>query len=153
MKMVVMVLLTMMVIGCSGPKKDSVTDVRAEIERANAQWMSALKEADLEKFAVMYTEDTKLLPPNTEMLEGREAVRKVFGGMMDAGIHVQLHTEDVQAVGDVAVEVGRAKVIGPDDNVLDSGKYLVTWRKTATGWKMQRDIWNSSLPVTTPAES
>ncbi|KUJ82594.1 hypothetical protein AVO43_12435 [Microbulbifer sp. ZGT114] len=146
MRLFAIVILGIVLSACGAPKENSGADVRAEIEQANTQWMGAFKDGDIEKLAKMYTEDTRLLPPNAGVLEGRAAVRQVFGGMMDAGIRVELSTQNVESLGDTAVEIGRAKVIGPDGGLLDDGKYLVTWKKTSTGWKMHRDIWNSSLP-------
>ena len=32
------------------------------------------------------------------------------------------------------------------DHVFDNGKYLVLWKKTASGWKMLRDSFNSVNP-------
>jgi ketosteroid isomerase-like protein len=33
---------------------------------------------------------------------------------------------------------------GKDGAELDHGKYVVIWKKEAGGWKLHRDIWNSS---------
>ena len=31
--------------------------------------------------------------------------------------------------------------------VLDSGKYIVVWKREGDAWRWHRDIWNSSRPV------
>ncbi len=140
------IFLAFVAVGCEAPEENDNGTVRAGIEAANAKWMHALEQGDAEELAAIYTTDTQLLPPNSGMLSGRDAVRKVFQGMMDAGIQIKLQTVEVESLGGTAVEIGNATVIGPDGQTLDSGKYLVTWKKVGEDWKMHRDIWNSSLP-------
>ncbi|MDH5788253.1 MAG: hypothetical protein OEZ40_08185 [Candidatus Bathyarchaeota archaeon] len=31
--------------------------------------------------------------------------------------------------------------------IEEKGKYISIWKHTASGWKLHRDIWNSSLPL------
>jgi ketosteroid isomerase-like protein len=49
--------------------------------------------------------------------------------------------------GDTAVEVGRYTLSGEGGQVLDTGKYVVIWKKEDDAWRYHRDIWNSSMPL------
>jgi len=46
------------------------------------------------------------------------------------------------AVGTYTVKISRKG----QEPIEDKGKYLLVWKHTATGWKVHRDIWNSSTP-------
>ena len=48
--------------------------------------------------------------------------------------------------GNTAVEVGRVVMRGGNDEILDDGKFIVIWKKENDGWRLHRDIVNSSLP-------
>ncbi len=67
---------------------------------------------------------------------------------MDMGItEVVLKTSSVEGMGDGAAEVGEYSLFA-GANMVDTGKYLVVWRRDDGSWKLHRDIWNanSSLP-------
>jgi hypothetical protein len=49
--------------------------------------------------------------------------------------------------GDWAYEIGRFTASAPDGSVLNVGKYIVIWKRQATGeWKTHRDIFNWDIP-------
>ncbi len=124
---------------------------RAEIEAVNEEFIAALNGGDAAGIAALYTEDAILLPPNSEMLEGREAVQAFWQGGMDMGIKEgKLETEVVEAQGNAAYEVGKYTLIieppgGP--TITDKGKYLVVWKRQEGSWKLHADMWNTSLPA------
>ena len=75
----------------------------------------------------------------------RAAIQKVMQGFIDAGAkELPLTTVEVEAHGDTAWEVGTWTLKGKDGAELDHGKFVVVWKKEAGGWKLHRDIWNSS---------
>jgi len=47
-------------------------------------------------------------------------------------------------LGDTAWERGASELIGASGSPLGKGKYIVIWRSTRYGWKLYRDILNSS---------
>jgi len=61
-----------------------------------------------------------------------------------------LEITEVEAQGNLAFEVGEAPVFGPEGQQLDNSKYIVIWKKNGDDWKMHRDIYNSSNPITEP---
>jgi ketosteroid isomerase-like protein len=75
----------------------------------------------------------------------RAAIQKVMQGLIDAGAkELPLATVEVEAHGDTAWEVGTWTLKGKDGAELDHGKSVAIWKKEAGGWKLHRDIWNSS---------
>src|SRR5216684_6956831 len=81
--------------------------------------------------------------------DGREAVRKVWQGAMDAGVtNVKVRTVEVAVSGNFAYESGEYSLDAPgkDGKLAHSaGKYVVVWKRSKTGtWQLYRDIWNES---------
>ncbi len=123
-------------------------ELRNTIEAANEQFMAAFNEGDAAGVAALYTEDAQLMPDNSEILEGRDAIQAYWQGGMDAGIaRVELDVLEVGGMGDTLYEVSTYTIYAPDDTMIDRGKYIIIWRQEDGEWRIHRDIPNSSLPL------
>ena len=127
------------------PASAQPSGVRAEIEAANKEFMSAFKKADPKAVAALYTADAQLLPPGAKTLQGPQAIAGYWSGAFASGAaEVVLTTKEVQAAGsDLAYEIGTYTIESKEDKPLDQGKYLVIWKRDQGKWKLHRDIWNS----------
>jgi len=65
---------------------------------------------------------------------------------MESGIKgLNIQTKEVEAQNDTAYEFGETILVGENDRVIDRFKYMVIWKRQNDGWKIHREIWNSSL--------
>lgn len=134
--------------GCQAPPSQSPMDLTAEMRAAAEQWSTAFGAHDAEALASLYTEDAKLLPPNSDFVSGRAAIQTFWQGVMDAGVATAtLTVEEASGTDSLAVEVGRYRLSSAAGDPIDEGKYIVWWKRTNAGWRLYRDIWNSSRPV------
>ena len=119
--------------------------LRSVIASANERFMTAFARRDSAAIAELYSSDAVLLPPNAPQFQGAESIRAFWDRLFTMGIDaVRLETLDLSAHDDIAVETGRATVLGSGGAVIDEGKYLVVWKNEGGSWKLHRDIWNSS---------
>jgi hypothetical protein len=82
-------------------------------------------------------------PPNNKMQSGSDAVRAEFGAMIDAGLAGELTSIETMVVGDIGYNVG-AFTLRDGDQVVDTGKFIETWRRGDDGvWRISNDIFNS----------
>jgi uncharacterized protein (TIGR02246 family) len=126
-------------------------DASNEIKEANKTFMEAFNNGDAKAMAMLYTENGKLYPSNSDIIEGREAIEMYWQGGMNMGIRkVMLETVSAEKYGSVAIEEGRYTSYLEGDQVLDQGKYIVTWKKEDGKWKLDLDIWNTSKPAPAP---
>jgi len=117
------------------------------INETNKLFMDAFSAGDAEKVAGFYTANCRFLPDNSDPVDGRANVQGLLQSMMDGGVaSLELITWEVEDCGDTAVEVGRVVMRGDDDEIVDDGKFIVIWKKENDGWRLHRDIVNSSLP-------
>ena len=149
----VLLAVTCIVISCADEgKKDAEEKIRAAIEANNEKFMAALSDGDAAAVAALYTAEARLLPPNAEMMKGVQAVQAFWRGGMDMGIKgATLETVEVQVGGDIACEVGKyTMIIQPtaDQTITDKGKYVILWKNENGSWKLDVDIWNTSLHAT-----
>jgi len=123
----------------------ATANIKASIEAANKNWMTAFKNADATTMAGLYTAQGQLLPANSDVVQGTDAIRNFWQSVMDMGIKdAVLETIEVEDFGATAIEGGRYKLLVANDFVADAGKYIVIWKIDGGTWKLHRDIWTTS---------
>jgi uncharacterized protein (TIGR02246 family) len=122
---------------------------RDALAAANARFLAAYRAGDAAVVASLYTPDAQLLPANSDVIAGTEAIAGFWSSVMSSGVaDARLDTMNVDALGDLAVETGRYTMYGADGGAVDDGKYLVAWHRDGSGaWKIHRDIWTTSRPA------
>jgi uncharacterized protein (TIGR02246 family) len=119
-------------------------DIAAAVEK----FLSAFNSGNAAGVAMMYAEEAKIMPPNSEIVTGREAIQGFWQAVLDMGVaKAALKIVEAEKHDDTAIEIGLYELSAANDQVLDKGKYVVIWKKVEGEWKMHRDIWNSNLPL------
>ena len=125
-------------------------EVRKAIEKANLKFGEGLRQGDAVAVAALYTDDAILLPPNSEVIRGRQGIGKFWGAAIQMGVKgAVLTTMELSGSGDTIHEIGNytLKIHSKGQKPIeDKGKYIVIWKHTVSGWKLHRDIWNSNMP-------
>jgi uncharacterized protein (TIGR02246 family) len=131
------------------PAPPKAASPKAAIEAANARFSADFAKGDAAAVASHYTAGGQAFPPNGDVARGREAIATLWKGAMDSGVKgVKLTAVEVEAHGDTAYEVGTYALVGEGEKALDTGKYIVIWKREGGQWKIHRDIWNTSTPAT-----
>src|SRR5687767_15137745 len=113
------------------------SDVKGEIDKANAAFSAAFAKGDAAAIAKMYSSDARVFAPNADVIQGAEAIQKLWKGAMDMGVKsVKLQATEVEAHGAVVQEVGSYWMLAADGKQLDRGKYLVIWKREGAAWKL-----------------
>ena len=137
-------------LGAVPSAQSSSSDARAAIEAAGHKFEAAAAKGDGAAIGALYTADAMLLPPNSDLVKGSQAITDFWKAAVGAGVVAKFAIVEVSAHGDVAHEVGTYDMKSPDGQALDRGKYIVVWKRDGGQWKLHRDIWNSSMPATAP---
>jgi uncharacterized protein (TIGR02246 family) len=125
-------------------------DIRAEIEAGNKKFVEAVQQGDATAVAELYTINAMVLPANSDTVNGKEAIKSLFQGLINSGVKgITLTTLEVERYGNTANEVGRYTLKGGNGQTLDQGKYIVIWKRVNGQWKLHRDIFNTNLPAPT----
>jgi ketosteroid isomerase-like protein len=121
-----------------------MNDVRRSIDEANRRFVETFNAGDHGRAAEqVYTRTARVLPPDGEMVEGRDAIVRFWqGAAQQLGVRaVALTTVSLDILADAACEIGHA------DLTLTSGqevkfKYVVLWKQDEGRWGWDVDIWN-----------
>ncbi|HEY3388834.1 MAG TPA: SgcJ/EcaC family oxidoreductase [Prolixibacteraceae bacterium] len=125
-------------------------DVTDQINESNKIIMNAVLKSDTTTLANLYTNDAKIFPANSNVVDGKASIRKFWTSTFNMGIKkVLFETEKAQKFGNIAIEEGKYTLYVAGEQAVDQGKYIVTWKNEDGEWKIFRDIWNAgkSAPV------
>ena len=128
--------------------------IKEATKETNTQFIEAVKRKDAAGMAAVYTDDARVLPPNSPMVSGRQAIKDFWQNFLNMGVSAAtLATVSLEEKGDTAIEVGAYTLeIKPEggQTMKDEGKYVVIWKRQADGsWKWDVDIFNSNLAAPT----
>lgn len=141
------IMLSLVSLVClAGHPAFAADDVRQAIEAANKKFEAAVSRGDGPAAAALYTGAAQLLPAQSDLVSGTQAISQFWQAVFNSGIKgASLTTVEVEGHGTTAHEVGKYELRGADGKVLDHGKYVVIWKKDGASWKLHRDIWTTSV--------
>lgn len=131
-----------------------VNAAKAEIANSNKNFESYVTKGDSVGLATnLYTNEAKLMAPNSESAVGRAQIISAMSGIFQSGITgIKLTTADIWGDENNITEEGTFDLNIKDGTVVEKGKYLVLWKKEDGKWKIHRDSFNSRLPLTPAAK-
>jgi len=144
----------LLVAGCGKDRRTEMTELKSEIEAANARFADAFSRRDVAALGQLYAADAQAYPPGTAPVAGRVAIQDMWKGLLAMPVgRIQLRTIEVDGNGETAWEAGRYTLLGSNGSTMDDGKYIVVWKHDADGWKLYRDMWSSDSPQRTAQAS
>jgi uncharacterized protein (TIGR02246 family) len=123
-------------------------DARAAIERANNDWLPAMKRQDARAIAEVYADDGVFVLPSGDSVKGRAAIEQLMRDRFSRTGPVvggTLKQDDLVAAGSMIYEWGHAEIaFGGTANLSAShvtARYLTVWRRDASGrWRIIRNL-------------
>lgn len=122
--------------------------IRSLVDR----WHQLIDAKDAAAIAQLYTEDGAVMPPNAPIGQGRSVIEQTWAAMLQTpGFDLAIVPEEivVSSSGDMALDRGTYRLVVTPDGTesVDTGKYVVVWRKIDGEWQAAADIFNSDLPA------
>jgi ketosteroid isomerase-like protein len=141
-------LISLLFVNCEAQQLSNANLEAAKkaIAASNEIYFQAFATGDSSIFIDRYAKDCWIMPPNAPTLCGADASLEFFKTAYNKfGLrNGKLITIDVFGDGvEFVTEEGFWQSFDTDNKLLDNGKFLVLWKKTADGWKMFRDSFNS----------
>jgi len=128
------------------------------LRSADNEWSKTAASKNLEKTVSYYSDEAIVMPPNSPLATGKEAIHTLWKSMIDApGFAVNWKATKVEVArsGELGYVSGTYELTENDASgkpMTDKGKYLEVWKKQADGtWKCVADTFNSDLPPVAPA--
>jgi len=107
---------------------------------------ASVMNSDYQSIGMAYTEDAKIFPNNSDIIEGREAIIEYW--ILPEGVQTKYHKitpVEIKLIGDEAYDYGYYEGVTLRTDGTESswrGKYVIVWKKEDKDWKIYLDIWN-----------
>jgi ketosteroid isomerase-like protein len=123
---------------CADERPAGTEDGRELLEQRQAEFFQAGAERDADRMAELFAEDAVVQVANMPPIEGRDAIRELYGNMFGFLTRSEATPEALRISdgGDMAYGTGSTsnEFRGPEGPMRYSGKYLLVWRKLAGDW-------------------
>jgi ketosteroid isomerase-like protein len=113
-----------------------------------ATWEKEYNANNLNGVVALYAKDGCRMPPNAETAHGSEAIlSNLKNGKENGAAKIKVTITSAETAGDMGYGAGTFELMGADGNTIDKGKWMNVSKKVNGSWKIQCDIWNSSMPL------
>jgi ketosteroid isomerase-like protein len=113
-----------------------------------ATWEKEYNANNLNGVVALYAKDGCRMPPNAETAHGSEAIlTNLKNGKENGAAKIKVTITSAETTGDMGYGAGTFELMGADGNTIDKGKWMNVSKKVNGAWKIQCDIWNSSMPL------
>jgi ketosteroid isomerase-like protein len=144
----------LLVAGCGNESQPSFADDIAAITGFNERYLASINNEDIAALSALTTDGHIMLPPNQEPVVGKTANDAMNGGAFER-YEFSETWQPVETVidGDLAFQRGTFTTVatprGAGDRLEVSGSFMRIYQRQANGeWRMTRDMFNSSTPLT-----
>ncbi len=148
--LLVLTLAVPFLVSCTTAPQDTEM-IGREFQALDRQFAAAIERGDAAAAAALYTEDARLLPPNSDAVVGRDAIQAFMQGMIESGVHdIQFMQAEVHVMGEMAYDRGEVQLsVQPEkgEPMMSKSKYVCVWTPVNGEWKIDVCIWNSSVPL------
>ncbi len=123
--------------------------ITATLDSLNQAFVAAVAARDTDAVVGMYADDAQVLPAGMPRADGRDAIRKVWVGMLQTpGLELNITSSKpmITEAGDMVIDVGGYSMKMKDKKgkpMEDVGKYVAIFKKVDGAWKIVVDTFNS----------
>ena len=135
--------------GCTGSQGEKADLV--ELGDVITEFRAAVNSLKVDEILARYAEEAIILPANEEMVIGKQAVTEFWNKRPYTSIELVENQVALSGSGSIAYEVNKStfkyQLEGQEPVEEGPSKNVRIWQKQADGaWKLQVDVWNSSIP-------
>jgi len=126
----------------------SPDEIRNAFTSICQQFVKLYNHGDAEGLSSLYSEDAKILSPNMDFVEGKNAIQTFWQGALEMGVKsFKNEIIETDSSGNLGYLVGKYTLYGSENQEVDQGKYISVCKNIDGKWKVHRDVYNSSMPL------
>lgn len=126
---------------------------RAAVIGLENELVRLVNKAAWDSLSNLYVQNASIYPPSAPPVMGRKAIATFWRALSMKGMHsLNLQLIDLELSGDLLIARGKYAMSNQQNEILDLGKFMATYRKEKNQWQLQTDMFNSSLETRSPLE-
>jgi uncharacterized protein (TIGR02246 family) len=129
----------------------------SDVSRLRDDWLRNFRQKDVDATVGMYADDAAFLPPEGQVIAGREAIRNLYQSVAATyNSDLILRSRRIESSGNLAYDSGdfseTLTTITNGTVQKLTGQYLMEFRRDARGtWKIMEHVW-TQVPEAHPSE-
>jgi uncharacterized protein (TIGR02246 family) len=128
------------------PIQATIDNEHSKIALSSKKWVDTYNSNDWHALAKLFTQDATMMPPNSKLVKGREAIAN-WQAKNESGFRIAFDIQEIHVSGNIAYVRGSSCVfipLGDGEHGVDVGKFLEVRKKQVNGeWLIHADIFNS----------
>lgn len=110
-------------------------------------WVGSFNGGDVDGLALMYTEDSEVLPPDAPIVSGHEAIVEFWRANQPGQVRIEVSAVDARKLGEFWFREGTYAAMFPEEGEPRVGKFIELWKQEGNNWLLYRQMWNRNAPV------
>lgn len=137
----------------SDEKGSAYLKARAAVIKVENELVRLINIAAWDRVAAIYASDATILAPGSPPVTGQKAIASFWHSVSIRGMHsVELQLIDLEQSGDKLIARGKYVMNNKQDEIIDIGKFLAIYKKEKNNWRLQTDMFNTSMETRSPIE-
>jgi len=109
-------------------------------------WMGAFNSGDAEGLALMYSEDSEILPPDQPIVSGYAAIEEFWKNYGPGQVRLAISGVDTRKLGKFWFREGSYSAMFPNEGEPRVGKFMELWTRSGNNWLLYRHMWSPNAP-------
>ena len=137
----------------SDEKGSAYLKARAAVINVENELVRLINKAAWDSVAAIYATDATILGPGAPPVTGQKAIASFWHTVSIRGMHtIELQFIDLEQSGDKLIARGKYVMYNKQDEIIDIGKFIAIYRKEKNTWRLQTDMFNTSMETRSPLE-
>ena len=109
-------------------------------------WVAAFNSGDAGGLALMYSQDSEILPPDQPIVSGHAAIVQFWETYNPGQVRLETSEVEVKRLGDYWYREGTYSALVKDEGEPRIGKFIELWSKDGSAWLLYRHMWSPNAP-------
>ncbi|MEY3423062.1 MAG: hypothetical protein RIR48_3392 [Bacteroidota bacterium] len=134
-------------------KRSAYLKARAAVIKVENELVRLINKAAWDSVGAIYATDATIFAPGSPPLTGQKAIASFWHTVSIRGMHtIEIQFIDLEQSGDKLIARGKYVMKNQQDEIIDIGKFIAIYKKENTNWRLQTDMFNTSMETRSPIE-
>ena len=134
-------------------KGSAYLKARLAVINVETELVRLINKGAWDSVAAIYVTDATIMGPGSPPITGQKAIASFWHTISIRGMHTfELQFIDLEQSGDKLIARGKYVMNNKQDEIIDIGKFMAIYKKENNTWRLQIDMFNTSMETRSPLE-